>query len=136
MTIRFLAFLFCCLSSFGAAFPLKVSPGNHYIVDQNGAPFFIFGDAPWYIIQNLQQPDVDYYLSNKWVQGYNCIEFAPNENSRTDAYGNIAWTNASGGYTNLASINVDFWTNVDYFRSSRTSVGEFGCFLGLGSELN
>src|SRR5690242_3500959 len=32
------------------AYPLKLSANHRYLVDQNGQPFFINGDAPWSLI--------------------------------------------------------------------------------------
>src|SRR5258708_2348347 len=54
-------------------YPLRLSAGNHYLVDQSNNPFFIQGDAPWYVIQRLNTADTDTYLSNRWVQGFNSI---------------------------------------------------------------
>jgi hypothetical protein len=99
----------------GPAYPLKISPGQHYLVDQNNTPFFIQGDSPWYLIQRLDAADVDTYLSNRWVQGYNSIildlqshkwgsggAFYPS----ADVYGNNPFTNTIGdGHTN-------FWRSI------------------------
>src|ERR1041385_9449761 len=39
------------------AFPLRPSTNSRYLIDQNGAPFLIFGDAGWEAPHNLSSPD-------------------------------------------------------------------------------
>ena len=40
------------------AFPLRVSSGNRYLVDQNNQPFFWSGEAAWSLIAQLSKQDV------------------------------------------------------------------------------
>ena len=106
----------------GPAYPLKLAPGQHYAVDQNNIPFFIQGDSPWFLVQSLNASEVDYYLSNRWVQGYNSIILdltaTRNEDGNSyegDIYGHLPFTNTiPGPYTNLLSWDVRYFTNVDY----------------------
>jgi hypothetical protein len=106
----------------GPAYPLKLSPGQHYVVDQGGTPFLIQGASPWYITEALSQADADFYLSNRWAQGYNSIILDIAASHVTDLYSNDAnyygqypFTNTiAGGYTNLLSWNVAYFTNVDW----------------------
>jgi Protein of unknown function (DUF4038)/Putative collagen-binding domain of a collagenase/Immunoglobulin I-set domain len=105
----------------GQAYPLKLAPGQHYIVDQNGTPFFIQGDSPWFLTESLNGADVDFYLSNRWVQGYNSIILnitaRPTESgqpSDANIYGQRPFTGTMAGpYTNLLTWNVNYFTNVD-----------------------
>lgn len=106
----------------GPAYPLKTHSGLHYVTDQNGVPFFIQGDSPWYLTEALNGPDVDYYLSNRWVQGYNSIILdiaaettADGRATEANIYGNMPFTGMiAGPYTNLLSWNVSYFTNVDW----------------------
>ena len=59
-----------CWTMAGPAYPLKLSPGQHYVVDQNNSPFFIQGDSAWLLSKYLTAADQDFYLSNRWVQGF------------------------------------------------------------------
>lgn len=109
-------------SAAGPAYPLKLVPGQHYVVDQNGTPFLVQGDSPWYLSEVLDSSDVDYYLSNRWAQGYNSIildiaeEAIPDGlRSNGNLYGELPFTNTiAGPYTNLLSWNARYFTNVDW----------------------
>ncbi len=54
----------------GPAYPLKLSAGNHYLVDQAGTPFFIQGEAAWSLIAQLDTADVETYLSDRLGEGF------------------------------------------------------------------
>jgi len=120
----FLALLFFSpaeRASAAPAYPLKVVAGSHYLVDQNNTPFFVQGDSPWYLTESLNAAAVDYYLSNRWVQGYNSIILDLAAQSRDDSqsfegniYGQLPFTKTiAGSYTDLTSWNVNYFTNVD-----------------------
>ncbi len=109
-----------CAAGAGAAYPLTTN-GNHFIVDAAGKPFFLIGDSPWYISECLSASNVDYYLSNRWAQGYNGVLLDVTAqagedllNDDTNYYGQHPFTSQSGGYTNLGSWNVRYFTNLDY----------------------
>ena len=121
--MAFLAFFFAAgFTVAGPAYPLKTVPGQHYLVDQNGVPFFVQGDSPWYLTEALVASNVDYYLSNRWAQGYNSIilDIAAQKNDDAQSYegnlyGQLPFTNAiPGPYTNLLSWNAAYFTNVDW----------------------
>ena len=105
----------------GSAYPLQSVPGQHYLIDQNGVPFFIQGDSPWYLTEALVGSDVDYYLSNRWVQGYNSVILDLVAQNKDDGqpydgniYGQLPFTGTiPGPYTNLLSWNLNYFTNVD-----------------------
>jgi len=86
------------------AYPLKLAPGQHYVVDQQSNPFFIQGDSPWFLIESLNASEVDYYLSNRWVQDYNSIilDLAATKNEtgndyEGNLYGQLPFTNTIAG---------------------------------------
>jgi hypothetical protein len=112
-----------CWAAASPAYPLKVSPGQHYLVDQNNVPFFIQGDSPWYIIQRLNAADVDTYLSTRSAQGFNSIildlqshKFGSGGGTYPCAniYGQIPFTGVLGGNTNFLTYNENYYTNADY----------------------
>lgn len=118
-----LSLVICAAAVAGPVYPLKLQSGAHYMVDQTGAPFLVSGDSPWFLTVNpVMTPDqVDYYLSNRWVQGYNSIILdltAQHINSLDsddrNTYGDLPFTNTfAGPFTNLLSWNIKFFTNVD-----------------------
>ena len=103
-------------------YPLRVALGQHYVVDANGNPFLIQGDSPWYLSECLSASNVDYYLSNRWAQGYNSVTLditaQPVDdllNQDTNFYGQHPFTGTlPGPYTNLLTWNVNYFTNVDW----------------------
>lgn len=55
------------------AYPLKASPNNRYLVDQNNAPFLMVGDAPQTLIANLSAADAAKYMANRQCYGINTL---------------------------------------------------------------
>ena len=54
-------------------FPLRVEVGKRYLVDSSGSPFLIHGDSPWSLAVQLTREDVDVYLENRRLKGFNTI---------------------------------------------------------------
>jgi hypothetical protein len=57
----------------GPVFPLKASSNGHYLVDQNGKPFRIHGEASWDAHIDLALADVTTYLSDRQAKGINAL---------------------------------------------------------------
>src|SRR5215475_10633368 len=121
----------------GPAYPLKLSPAQHYVVDQSNSPFFIQGDSAWLLSKYLTAPDQNYYLSNRYIQGFDSIimDMHPRYSGggtevihTADAYGQEPFTNTiAAPYTNLLSMNERYFTNVD-------SVIQRAGALGMSSQ--
>jgi hypothetical protein len=55
-------------------FPLKLGPGGaHYLVDQNGKPFFLSGEAAWSLIAQPTLDDARVYLNDRQAKGVNLL---------------------------------------------------------------
>src|SRR4051794_12187570 len=54
-------------------FPLKRGTNPRYLVDQNGRPFLIHGDAPWSMMVQLTREETEEYLINRYRKGFNSI---------------------------------------------------------------
>ena len=54
--------------------PLKVSENNHYLVHENGKPFFWMGDTGWELFHRLNKEQAGYYLKRRAEQGYTVIQ--------------------------------------------------------------
>jgi uncharacterized protein DUF4038/collagenase-like protein with putative collagen-binding domain len=54
-------------------YPLRVGPDHRHLVDQNGAPFLIQGDAPWSLISGLTNEEAELYLENRRLKGFNSV---------------------------------------------------------------
>jgi len=54
-------------------YPLKVGPNKRYLVDQQNVPFLIQGDSPWSLIVGVTNAEVELYLENRRLQGFNTL---------------------------------------------------------------
>ena len=54
-------------------FPLHVEPGKRYLVDAQGKPFLLQGDAPWALIAGLTNEDAEQYLEDRRQKGFNTV---------------------------------------------------------------
>jgi hypothetical protein len=99
-------------------FPVKLSPGSRYLVDQNGVPFPILGDSGWEIITTLGIADAKTYLSDRQLKGFNSILLELIDNQFTasptgaNVNGDLPFLSAIGGapYTNARTQSPDFST--------------------------
>jgi hypothetical protein len=77
----------------GPAFPLKVSDNHRYLVDQDGKPFFVMGDTPWFI-QKQKIEEVRMIMDDRVARGFNTLflELLDDSNIPSiDAQGNHAF---------------------------------------------
>lgn len=124
------------------AYPLKLKTGARYLVDQNNTPFFIQGDAPWELMQNLNGSDTQQYITNRANKGYNtilceAIEHQFSTHPPTNAYGQPPFlTKVDATHWNFASTNELYWTNVDAVirlaGGNGIQVMFFPAYLGFG----
>jgi len=56
-----------------AKYPLKISNNKRYLVDQEGNPFFLQGEAPWSLIVEVSKEDAEIYLANRRKKRFNAI---------------------------------------------------------------
>jgi Protein of unknown function (DUF4038)/Putative collagen-binding domain of a collagenase len=60
-------------SAQGTVYPLKVGPTGRYLVDQNGRPFLMVGDAPQSLVVNLSEADAELYFADRQAHGFNTV---------------------------------------------------------------
>jgi len=69
-----LAVLSCTTLSVGAdRYPVHVGPDHRHLVDQNGDPFLVQGDAPWSLIVGLTNEEAEKYLETRRQRGFNSV---------------------------------------------------------------
>ncbi len=56
-----------------AAFPLKLSSNNRYLVDKNGRPFLVKEISAWALIQGLSEKDEEAFLDSISLKGFNTV---------------------------------------------------------------
>jgi len=66
--------LVCASLAFAAGpYPVRIGPDHRHLVDQNGAPFLVQGDAPWSLISGLTREEAEWYLEHRRRQGFNSL---------------------------------------------------------------
>ncbi len=53
---------------------LKVSENHHYLVFEDGTPFFYLGDTAWELFHRLSKTDTEKYLENRREKGFTVIQ--------------------------------------------------------------
>jgi hypothetical protein len=104
-------------------YPLRVGPTSRYLVDQNGKPFFLAGDAAWSLIAELSKEDADTYLANRQQLGFtlvmvNLIEHAYSSNPPANIYGDSPFTAAT-----FTTPNEAYFAHADYVIQSAAQKG-------------
>ena len=61
------------ISGSTAVLPLHISENGQALVDQEGSPFLVVGDAAWSMVVQLDQDETDAYLSARRSQGFNTL---------------------------------------------------------------
>ena len=104
-------------------YPLMVGPTSRYLVDQNGKPFLLVGDAAWSMIAALSDSDADFYLEDRRQRGFtavlvNLIEHAFTANPPQDFYRLSPFT----GQT-FTTPNETYFAHVDHILKSAAAKG-------------
>jgi len=53
---------------------LKVSENHHFLMFEDGTPFFYLGDTGWELFHRLNEKDTEKYLENRRNKGFNVIQ--------------------------------------------------------------
>ena len=61
------------LRNFTLSLPIKTSSNGRYLTDQNGTPWFMVGDAAWFMMNALTPVQMSTYMSARQSQGFNAI---------------------------------------------------------------
>ena len=100
-----------------------MGPAGRYLVDQNGKPFFLAGDAAWSLIAQLSDQDADTYLANRQQLGFtavlvNLIEHQFSTNAPADIYGLSPFTGKV-----FTTPNEAYFAHTDYIINSAAQKG-------------
>src|SRR5215510_1752819 len=119
------------------AYSLRPSPNRRYLVDANGAPFLIIGDAPHSILAKLNNADATTYLTDRGNRGFNALWIELLCDSYTFGYGDEGTPNygrdvngnnpftatLAGGYYDLTTPNEAYWSHVDFIVQTAAAHG-------------
>ena len=104
-------------------YPLRSEPTGRYLVDQNGTPFFLTGDAAWSLIGQLSDQDADTYLSNRQQLGFTLVLVSLLEHKfSTNAPANIYNIRPFSGKA-FTTPNEAYFAHADYVIQSAAQKG-------------
>ncbi|TMM49534.1 DUF4038 domain-containing protein [Sulfitobacter sabulilitoris] len=110
-------------------FPLSVSTDQSHLLDAEGRPVLIVGDAAWSLMVQLRREDVELYLEDRKARGFNAllvsiIEHQFSSNPPANAYGMLPFN----GDTPFAETNEDYFDHVHWVLRRAEALG-FAVFL-------
>jgi hypothetical protein len=105
------------------AYPLSVDASGRHLVDQNGQPFLLVGDAAWSLIAQLQDTAADSYLANRQQLGFdavlvNLIEHYFADHAPNDIYNIAPFTGRV-----FTTPNPAYFAHADYIIQSAAQKG-------------
>ncbi len=128
--------LFFAANNIQAAPRLKVSENKHFLVKEDGAPFFYLGDTAWELFHRLNREEADIYLSNRAAKGFTVIQavvLAELDGLKTpNPYGDVPFEDANPGKPVEA-----YFKHVDYIVNKAESLGLYiGMLPSWGDKWN
>jgi hypothetical protein len=92
---------------------LVVSENNRYLVHENGTPFFWLGNTAWLLPERLNRDEVEYYLTNERLKGYNVEQIQVlNAIPTFNVYGHAA-NNAEFDFSEVSKPGVyGYWNTL------------------------
>ena len=110
-----------------AAPRLLVSSNRHFLVQENGSPFFYLGDTAWELFHRLTREEADLYLTNRVNKGFTVIQAAVLAEldglNSPNAYGQLPFEQLDPARPNDA-----YFEHVDYVVKK---AGQLGLYVGI-----
>ena len=99
-----------------ATYPLKVvhTAGNYYLADQNNVATWLQAEAPWSLISQCTNTDIDDYLASRFNIGVNAILLELIEHKFADHAPNNIDNVAPFTGANFTTPNSTYFTRADY----------------------
>jgi hypothetical protein len=135
----FLVFLFATATvtaQNGKTGKLHVSANHHFLVKEDGTPFFWLGDTGWLLFSKLNREEAVKYLEDRRKKGFNVIQVMVLHGlGVVNAYGdsalinkNVATPKTTEGASPSDSLQYDYWDHIDYIIDM---AAEKGLYMGL-----
>ena len=107
---------------------LKVSDNHHFLVTENGAPFFWLGDTAWEIFHRLTREEADRYLQNRADKGFTVIQAVALAEfdglHEPNAYGHKPLIDDDPTRPDVKDgPDNDYWDHVDYIVKRANDLG-------------
>lgn len=127
----------------GSIFPLSIDAAARILVDQQGDPFYINGEAAWSLAVQLNQAEIDTYLTDRNAKGVNAIyvnliehKYSSQIPAYNNAAGNAPFTSMlPGNVLDFTAPNDVYWQHVDYMFQRAEELGilviAFPAYIGF-----
>jgi hypothetical protein len=116
---------------------IKVSDNDHFLVKEDGTPFFYLGDTAWELFRMTTREEATAYLETRKDQGFTVImacshgvERSPYDLEVANRYGYEPFTNQDFDTPRVVDGNGnDYWDHVDYVLDEAERLGLYVAFL-------
>lgn len=105
---------------------LSADPTGRFLINQEGVPFQLRGDAAWALAVQLTREDLTTYFNDRQINGFNSFIFEvinSNDgfatNAPANAYGDLPFT----GTPFASSLNEPYWQHIDYIYKTAAKRG-------------
>ena len=107
---------------------LKVSDNHHFLVTENGTPFFWLGDTAWELFHRLNREGATRYLENRAKLGFNVVQAVAiaelDGHSDPNAYGFLPLTDLDPARPAVQDgPDNDYWDHVDFIMKKANELG-------------
>ena len=119
---------------------LLVSANGRFLQHSNGTPFFYLGDTGWQLFKNVNRADVETYLENRRLKGFNVIQAVALDEwpgpGTASVMGDLPFNNLdptspriTPGADPADATQYDYWDHVDYIVERAAAKGMYIGFL-------
>jgi len=116
-------------SATAAAAPrLKVSENRHFLVHEDGRPFFYLGDTAWELFHRLDREEADRYLRDRAHKGFTVVQAVALAEldglEDPNAYGHRPLRNGDPAQPDVREgPDNDYWDHVDWVVERANALG-------------
>lgn len=111
--------------------PLRVAASGRTLVDRDGTPVLLHGDAAWSAIVNLREDEMARYLADRRRKGFNALYvnlietvFSDQEPGWRNVNGDDPFLGTVDGYVmDFSAPNEPYWAHVDAFLDKADAAG-------------
>lgn len=113
---------------------ISISNNQHYLVDEEGNPFFYLADTAWELFHRLNREEAEVYLQNRIQKGFTVVQavaIAELDGINTpNAYGHLPFVDMDPTHPDIREgAGNDYWDHVDYIVCKANEIGLYIAML-------
>jgi hypothetical protein len=111
-----------------AAPRIRVSDNHHFLVRENGRPFFYLGDTAWELFRRLNREEAELYLKDRAAKGFTVIQAVAlaelDGHSDPNPYGHLPLVDLDPTRPDVKEgPENDYWDHVDFIVNKANELG-------------